>query len=258
MCFSPCSPVPSAKAPRSSTSPTTSNAPRDKLATDEVSNPPQKTLESKISNSCTDNPILGHSLLAPLSIQTELKTDIPSVNIIPSSPIPARHQVSLSPGADKAENVEDGTNEELKLINTLEQYIQRKRSATNNLDSNVEDASTDPKDGVKQSQSNFVDPGPMIMKIEHIDDHNIGASKLKATEKFPVVTRRFRQLPNQISKETVDDASEQAQKLSSAQLNVAPVLDLKCETSKNIMKTNASNEEAPEQSTVNANADDHP
>ena len=215
-------------------------------------------MESKIANSCADNPILGHSLLAPLSIQTELTTDIPSVNIIPSSPIPARHQVSLSPGAEKAENVEDDANEELKLINTLEQYIQKKRSATNNLNSKVDDASTDPKDGVKESQSNFVDPGPMIMKIEHIDDNYTGASKLKATEKFPVVTRRFRQLPNQISKDTVDDASEQAQKLSSAQLNVAPVLDSKCETSKNDKKTNASNEEAPEQSTVNANADDHP
>merc|ERR1719300_436668 len=134
----------------------------------------------------------------------------------------------------------------------------RKRSATSNLNLKVEDTSSDTRDGVKESQSNFVDSGPMIMKIEHIDDHNTGASKLKATEKFPVVTRRFRQLPNQISKETVDDASEQAQKLSSAQLNVAPALDLKSETGKNIKKTNASNEEAPEQSTVNANADDHP
>jgi len=215
-------------------------------------------LESKIANPSTDNPILGHSLLAPLSIQTEVISEIPSVNIIPSSPIPARHQVSLSPCAEKDKSVEAETNEELKLINTLEQYIQKKRSATNNPNSHVEDASTDPKGGVKEFQSNAVDAAPMIMKIEHIDDNNTGASKLKATEKFPVVTRRFRQLPNQISKETEDDASKQAQKLASAQLNVAPVRDLKCETSENDKKTKASDEEAPEQSTVNANADDHP
>jgi len=216
-------------------------------------------LESKFANTEINTPILGHSLLAPLSIQTELKTDIPSVNIIPSSPIPARHPISYSPVSDKVDKTDPEPNEELELINTLEQYIQKKRSATNELNSAIGDVSKQSKDVIKEPQSNILEPGPVIMKIEHIDDNKINALNIKATEKFPVVTRRFRQLPNQISKETLDeDASKQAQNLPSAQLNVAPAHDLKCETSENDEKTVPSAGEAPEQSTVNANAVDHP
>ena len=216
-------------------------------------------MDSKFANPEINTPILSHSLLAPLSIQTEHKTDIPSVNIIPSSPIPARHPISYSPVSDKVNKTDPEPNEELELINTLEQYIQKKRSATNELNAAIGEVSKQSKDVIKEPQSNILEPGPVIMKIEHIDDNKINALNIKATEKFPVVTRRFRQLPNQISKETLDeDASKQAQNLPSAQLNVPPVHDLKCETCENNEKPDTSAGEAPEESTVNANAVDHP
>ena len=120
----------------------------------------------------------------------------------------------------------------MKLINTLEQYIQRKRSTVNEPILPVAEKSNNPIDNVKETQFNPYQPGPVIMKIEHIDDNRNSATNLKATEKFPVVTRRFRQLPNQMSKETIEDdeVPKQAQKLPTAQLNIAPIHDLKCES----------------------------
>ena len=41
------------------------------------------------------------------------------------------------------------------------------------------------------------------MTLEHTDDDQICANNLKNTQQFPVVTRRFRQVPNQSSKEDI-------------------------------------------------------
>ena len=118
------------------------------------------------------------------------------------------------------------------------------------------DVSNGSTDNDKEAQSDRAKAGPVIMKIEHIDDNNTSATNIKATEKFPVVTRRFRQLPNQISKETTDDydSPQQAQKLPNAQSNVAPVVDLKCEISEQNQNVNITGGEFPEQPAVNANA----
>jgi len=220
----------------------------------------QLTIKSKVVDPELKIPKLGHSLLAPLSIQTEIKPDIPSVNIIPSSPIPTRHPVTYNPGSGKNDEAKAEQSDELKLISTLEQYIQRKRSTVNEPVLPISEKSNNPIDNIKEPQFNPYQPGPVIMKIEHIDDNKNSATNLKATEKFPVVTRRFRQLPNQMSKETIEDdeATKQAQKLPTAQLNIAPIHDLKCKTSEGNNDRNISGGKSPEQPTVNANADDHP
>ena len=47
---------------------------------------------------------------------------------------------------------------------------------------------------------------PVIMKLEHIDHQTLSGvnmNLLPSTQQFPVVTRRFRQVPNQSSKEDI-------------------------------------------------------
>lgn len=254
VCFSPCSPAPSAKAPRSSESPTTSSAPKEKPAAEAL-----KDHLTPIESKHIDpelNPKISPAL-APLIIETELKSDcIPSVNIIPSSPLPSRHQISCNTGSETIDKIKPDNNEELKLITTLEKYIQQKRSAASEVVMPVSDVLNHSTDTIKEAQSSHAKPGPVIMKIEHIDDNNTSATNIQATEQFPVVTRRFIQLPSKILKETTndDDSPQQAQNLPNAQSNVAPDLDLKCETSESNKNVEISGGEFPEQPAVNANA----
>jgi hypothetical protein len=69
------------------------------------------------------------------------------------------------------------------------------------------------------------------MKIEHIDENKSSTLHLQSTQQFPVVTRRFRQLPGQCSKEDVEEAPKHAQDISNAQSNIAPNPYTKCEIS---------------------------
>ena len=73
------------------------------------------------------------------------------------------------------------------------------------------------------------------MKLEHIDHQTVSGvnmNLLPSTQQFPVVTRRFRQLPNKFPKEEdKKEAPEPAQKVLNAQSPINPDSDLKCENS---------------------------
>ena len=70
------------------------------------------------------------------------------------------------------------------------------------------------------------------MTIEHINEDDSSAINLQASQQFPVVTRRFRQLPKHVYEEGVEEVSKQAlQDKSSAQLTVAPSSNIKCDIS---------------------------
>ena len=73
---------------------------------------------------------------------------------------------------------------------------------------------------------------PVRITLERINEDESSALNLKASQQFPVVTRRFRQLQNQFSKELVEENPKKIQQdASNAELAVAPISELKCEIS---------------------------
>lgn len=242
MCFSPCSPVPSAKAPKSSESPRSSSPAQVKSGNENTLKTPKQSLD--VSNEQPTSPtVVQPTVVKPLTLGTELKHEyIPKLNIIPSSPLPSNS------------NIQDIY---AKTVENIEKLIEIKKSKIRK-DDNVQESLENMCVGDKNSQSKYPksdelenptcnspskfdnppktqyigdDPVPVIMKIEHIDENMSGALHLQSTQQFPVVTRKFRQLPGQSSKEVIEEAPKQAQEISNAQPNIAPGSYKKCETS---------------------------
>ena len=242
MCFSPCSPAPSAIAPKSSESPRSTSPAKVKSGNEDNLKTPRQCLD--VSYEQTTSPtVVQPPVLKPLNIGTELKHEcIPKLNIIPSSPLPSNSNIQ-DLYAQTVENIEKLI--EIKKLNTRK-------------DDNVKECLENICVGDKNSQSKYLkpeeleiptcsspskhdnppdaqfiggEPVPVIMKIEHIDENKSSTLNLQSTQQFPVVTRRFRQLPGQCSKEGVEEAPKQAQEISNAQSSIAPSPYKKCELS---------------------------
>ena len=203
LCFSPSSPVPSAKANSSSEIPSPLSAPlKVKEENTETLTAEQTCLKEDYESpqiTTTKRPTLK-----PINIVPELKHDsIPTLNIIPSSPLPS----SLNPQEDTYESIAECIDKVQKKIDLLKSGFKPISNRADNSDSqqahskpnkpesdNCSDPSNKLENQTETQAASVNETAPVIMKIEHINENESSASNLQASQQFPVVTRRFRQL----------------------------------------------------------------
>jgi len=232
--FSPCSPALSAKAPISSDSRTSSTAAKLKPGNEENIKIPPPCLDINYEQTTPAKAEKTPSL-KPLHIATELKNEcIPKLNVIPSSPLPSNSNVE-DLYTNTVENIEKiihdlKVKEGLEKVTVIDSNQQEKYSKPDELEIPTCNSQSKP-DSPSETKCTGGELVPVIMKIEHIDENKASALNLQSTQQFPVVTRRFRQLPRQCSTEDVEEAPKQAQEISNAQANIAPSPDRKCEIS---------------------------
>ena len=259
MCFSPSSPVPSAKVLRPSESPTLSNSSLGKQSLENLKIQPKYLGETQENQQATI-PVIQTISPSDISLEIGLKEDvIPILNIIPSSPLPfvtntecpyeqaiENAEKQLTQLKDKKKQDNNNVREDSSKDHSGGQNdANLNRSKLNELALATSNAPTQNDTPTKTHCVASGNPVPVIMKIEHINDDN---PNLKNTEQFPVVTRRFRQLPIQCSKENLEETLRIAQDISNAQSNVTPSSDIKRELSESAPDTGA---EVCEQQDIN-------
>lgn len=235
MFSSPCSPGNSAigRLLRSSASPCTSLQLQAKQESENSSTHLQSP-GSKNEKLQGSNPT---SLIAILSSVNSdfVKDSIPTLNVIPSTPVPSvsNNQSAEEQAVEEADTNEPGNNGKEELPISVSNTTDNHCSSPSSSRPQKPEKSTQPESGSGELVA-------VRMTIEHINDNESSAMNLKASQQFPVVTRKFRQLPtrfrhleDQFSKEGVEDISKHAhQDISNAQpITVAPISETKCEIS---------------------------
>ena len=168
---------------------------------------------------------------------------IPQLNVIPSSPLMSS-QNAINSYESAIENIEkhlkvlknksseDAVGEEIAdKVSIKDDELKANILKTNEIETSDEETGTP----IRTEKDDNVAKVPVIMKLEHIDHQTVSGvnmNLLPSTQQFPVVTRRFRQLPNKFPKEDdIKEAPEPAQKVLNAQSTINPDPDLKCENS---------------------------
>lgn len=247
LCFSPCSPCPSPRIDRSSESPSSSNHANVKQdSTVPFKIQPQRSLGSSheklniVATPPPSSPIPTTSLQLETQISNEA---IPQLNVIPSSPLMSSQNAITSyesaiDNIEKRLKVLKNKNSEYAVGEEIEDKVSIK---DDNLKANIlktnEIETSDEETGspIRTEKDVKAAKAPVIMKLEHIDHQTVSGvnmNLLPSTQQFPVVTRRFRQLPNKFPKEDdIKEAPEPAQKVLNAQSTIDADPDLKCENS---------------------------
>ena len=136
----------------------------------------------------------------------------------------------------KNKSSEDAVGEEIAdKVSIKDDELKANILKTNEIETSDEETGTPTKWNIRTEKDDNVAKVPVIMKLEHIDHQTLSGvnmNLLPSTQQFPVVTRRFRQLPNKFPKEDdIKEAPEPAQKVLNAQSTINPDPDLKCENS---------------------------
>lgn len=214
--MSPCSPVTSAIGylqRSSASSPSTSHQKEEQKLGDANNNPqlPASQLEN-----LTLSVLRGSPTPPPTSTDRQelAKVLIPLVNIVPSTPIQCSPTASVLPSAEQEaimslereinilKQSKVGSN---AIISTEKCGEIKDSNSGKEQEHNISTSSQPPKHETFKQSPRPDDMGRKMVKmtLEHTDDDQICANNLKNTQQFPVVTRRFRQVPNQSSKENI-------------------------------------------------------
>ena len=216
-------------------------------------------------------PVPTCSPALPLSEGDELqKMLIPTVNIVPSTPIQSSPAASVLPSTEqdvmteRKNDILQHVKVGVKGIDHIQGYCELKDNHSEHEHNSPSSSQPIKSETFKQALRQSDNLGEKIvvkMTLEHIDDDQTYANTLKNTQQFPVVTRKFRQVPQQTSKEnsTEDDPKAVLEDTAKAQIIGSPSSDKITElTGAKTIKTAKANADVCEQEievTVSATED---